>query len=233
MNIPTSVSKSPWIFFLLVFTLSVPFWLIDAITEQFLQKELPINLPISALQAINPLIAASALVYWEKGSDGVRELLKRSVDYRRIKRKIWYIPILCLWPITMVLVYGLMYLMESSLPDDPRFPRLMVPVFFVVFLVSAAFEQVGWQGYAIDRLEDRWNALGASIIMGIVWAMKIDPDPWSPGEGWEVAPDGLNYAVRTRRLAIDNYPVDGRKRTPTDNNIALSTIIRSHHGSRG
>lgn len=171
MNMRTPASKSPWIFFLLVFVLSVPFWLIGPIADQFLQKEIPINLPVSALMAVNPLIAASILVYRENGSDGVKELLTRAIDYRRIERKIWYVLILCLWPITMVLAYGLMYLMGASLPDDLRLPVSVVPILFVVFLVAAVGEEEGWQGFAIDRLQYRWNALKASIIVGIVWAV--------------------------------------------------------------
>lgn len=67
MYIRTSASRSPWTFFLLVFVLSVPFWSIGPMAEQFLQKGIPINLPVGALQAVNPLIAASILVYGEKG----------------------------------------------------------------------------------------------------------------------------------------------------------------------
>jgi membrane protease YdiL (CAAX protease family) len=172
MSIHTSASRrSPWTFILLVFVLSVPFWLVGHTADQLLQKAIPIDLPLSALQAVNPLIAASILVYGENGSDGVKRLLKRAVDYGRIKRKVWYVPILFLWPTTMVLAYGSMYLMGAPLPDDPRLPMLIVPLLFVVFLLSAAFEQVGWQGYAIDRLQGRWNALEASLIVGIVWAI--------------------------------------------------------------
>jgi membrane protease YdiL (CAAX protease family) len=172
MSIHTSASRrSPWTFFLLVFVLSVPFWLLGPVADQLLQKTIPIDLPLSALQAVNPLIAASILVYGENGSDGVKRLLKRAIDYGRIKRKVWYVPILFLWPTTMVLAYGSMYLMGAPLPDDPRFPMLIVPLLFVVFLLSAAFEQVGWQGYAIDRLRGRWNALEAGLIVGIVWAI--------------------------------------------------------------
>jgi len=150
--------------------LSVPFWLIGPVTERFLQYDIPIDLPVSALQAVNPLLAASILIYLDGGSDGVKELLMRAVAYKRIK-KVWYVPILCLWPIVMVLAYGLMYSTGALLPDDPRIPTSMVPVFLVVFLISAAGEEVGWQGYAIDRLQDRWNALAAGVIVGMVWAI--------------------------------------------------------------
>ena len=172
MNVIMSARRrSPWIFFLLVFVLSVPFWLAGPLADQLLQKAIPIDLPLSALQAVNPLIAASILVYGENGSEGVKRLLRRALDYGRIKRKVWYVPILCLWPTTMVLAYGSMYLAGAPLPDDPRFPMLILPLLFVVFLVSATVEQVGWQGYAIDRLQGRWNALEAGIIVGVVWAI--------------------------------------------------------------
>jgi membrane protease YdiL (CAAX protease family) len=171
MNVTMSARRSPWIFFLLVFVLSVPFWLVGPMAEPLLQKAIPIDLPLSALQAVNPLIAASILVYGENGSDGAKGLLKRAVDFREIKSKVWYVPILCFWPFTMALAYGSMYLTGAPLPDDPRFPMLMVPVLSVVFLISAAFEQVGWQGYAIDRLQGRWKALEAAVIVGVVWAI--------------------------------------------------------------
>ncbi len=128
------------------------------------------NLPISALAAFCPMIAALIITYRENGSDGVKQLLKRSFDYKKIKGKIWYVPIFFLMPVIMVLEYGLMKLMGVSIPNF-QFPVLMVPVFFMVFFIFAIGEETGWSGYAIDPLQDWWGALGASIILGIVWAM--------------------------------------------------------------
>lgn len=31
-------------------------------------------------------------------------------------------------------------------------------------------EELGWSGYLIERLPDRWNALAAGIVVGLVWA---------------------------------------------------------------
>ncbi len=170
MNVPAPAGKSLWIFFLLVFILSVPFWLIGAMSSGFLQERIPINLPVSALMFVSPAIAASVLAYRESGSGGVRKLLQRSVDYRRIERKIWYIPMFLLWPAMMVVAYGLMLVLGVPLPD-PQIPILMLPVLFVAFFASAVGEEVGWQGYAIDRLQARSTALEASITVGIVWAI--------------------------------------------------------------
>lgn len=170
MNNRVSMSKPPLIFFVLVFVISIPFWLIGSVTEQFMPKEMPINLPFSSLAVFNPIIAALILTYREDRFDGVKKLLNRSFDYTRIREKTWYVPIFLLMPIIMILAYVLMHLMGVSIPDQ-QFPVLLVPVFFLMFFIAALSEEVGWQGYAIDPLQDRWNALGASIILGIVWAI--------------------------------------------------------------
>lgn len=161
---------SHWIFFLLVFALSVPLWLLGPLADRLLRQVIPINLPVSALQAVIPLIAASILVHRESGAEGVRRLLKRAVDWRRINNRIWWIPILFLWPALMVLEYGIMRLVGSPLPQ-PVIPIRMVPVLLCVFFLSAAGEQLGWSGYATDRLQARWSALSAAVVLGLVWGI--------------------------------------------------------------
>lgn len=168
MNTSASSRRSPLKFFLLVFILSAPFWLMGDIAEK--KFPLPFNLPVGALVLVCPMIAALILVYRERGSDGVKQLLKRSFDFKRIKRKIWYVPIFFLMPCIIVLEYGLIKLMGVSIPDF-QFPILMVPLFSVVFFIGGIFEEIGWTGYATDPLQDRWNALRAGIILGTVWAV--------------------------------------------------------------
>ena len=168
---------APWSFFLLVYVLSIPFLLIDPIAERFLPKDIPINLPVSALVFVTPLTAASILTYRESGPGGVKLLLQRAFDYKKIRKKIWYIPILGIMPVTYLLAYGFMRLNGAPLPDNPQFPISALPISIVVFFITALCEEVGWSGYAIDRLQARWSALPASIILGAVWAiLHIIPD---------------------------------------------------------
>jgi uncharacterized protein len=168
MNTNTLSEKSPSKFFLLIFVLSIPFWLIGTITEQALP--LPINLPVSALMSICPMIAALILVYKEKKIDGIKQLLKRTLDYRRIEPKIWYLPILLLMPVIMLLSYWAMRLIGRPFPE-PHIPFLAIPLFFVLFFITAVFEEAGWMGYAADPMQYRWGALRAGIIMGSVWGL--------------------------------------------------------------
>ena len=170
-----SGNRSPLTFFLLVFCLSIPVWVVGPLAERLLPGQMPTDLPVSSLMAFCPIIAAVILVRRDEGAEGVKRLLRRAFDYKRIGRKTWYVPILFLWPAVMVLEYGLLKLVGVPLPD-PRLPVLMLPLSFAIFFVAAVGEEMGWQGYAIDPLQGRWGALTASILVGIVWA------------GWHVVP---------------------------------------------
>lgn len=165
MNTSSSTNKSPLIFFLLVFALSIPSFLIGALTDLQL---LP-GLPVSSLMVVSPVMAALILVYRENKTAGVTGLLKRSFDYQRVRAKVWYVPIILLMPGVMVLEYGLMRLMGSPVPA-PQFSVLSVLVMFLVFFAAGLAEELGWMGYAIDPMQDRWGALQASLLLGLGWA---------------------------------------------------------------
>lgn len=160
-----SRTRSPLKFFLLLFALSIPFWLAGALTAFQL---LP-GLPVSSLGAFCPAAAALILVYRENGTAGMRELLKRSFDCKRIRAKIWYATIILLRPGIMLLSYGLMRWTGVPVPA-PQFTVVDVFILLVAFFVAALCEELGWSGYAIDPLQERWNALEAAILLGFVWA---------------------------------------------------------------
>jgi membrane protease YdiL (CAAX protease family) len=42
---------------------------------------------------------------------------------------------------------------------------------FLAFFVAALGEELGSTGYVLDPMLDRWNALEASILLGLVWAV--------------------------------------------------------------
>jgi membrane protease YdiL (CAAX protease family) len=117
--------------------------------------------------AFVPLIAAAILVYREEGFAGVTLLLKRIVDYRKITRKIWWVPLIFLAPLVYLLLVTVMHLtgQRTTAAND----ILMLPVLFVIFFALAAGEETGWMGYAIDPMQDRWGAVRASILLAIPW----------------------------------------------------------------
>jgi uncharacterized protein len=152
-------------FFALVFLLSVPFWFAGGVTGfQFLP-----GLPASSLATICPALAAFILVYREKGWVGVTELVRRAVDYKKLRAKLWFVPIVVGMPFVLFLSYYFMRIFELPLPD-PKFPIIAVPVMLVAFFIGALGEELGWTGYATEPIERMWSAPTAGIVLGVVWA---------------------------------------------------------------
>lgn len=152
-------------FFVLVFALSVPFWVVGEIVH----GELLPGLPVSALALISPVVAASIILYRRRGLKGVAELLRRSADFERIRRKRWYVPTLLLMPGVFALAYGVMLVLQRPMPA-PQFDLAGVPVLILLFFVGGLAEELGWSGYATNPMQRRWGALGAALLLGGFWA---------------------------------------------------------------
>lgn len=166
MNTTTSTNKSPLLFFLLVFALSVPLSVAGGIIGLDLLPGVPAS---SLVGTFCPMIAALILVYRKEKAAGAAELLKRAFDAKRIGAKVWYIPIVLLMPVVFVLSYGLMRLMGTPVPV-PQFPVWLPMVMFAAFFIAALGEELGWTGYAMDPMQNRLNALQTSIVLGSAWA---------------------------------------------------------------
>jgi CAAX protease family protein len=163
---PASDSRSLAGFLALLLTLSIPFWVAGALNGWQL---LP-GLPLSALGFICPGLAAAIIEYKQRNIRGVRALLGRAVDWSRIPARAWYVPIILLKPALDAMTYAAMRLAGDALPA-PEFSAIATIAMFGGFFIGAIGEELGWSGYAIDRLQARWNALEASILLGLIWAV--------------------------------------------------------------
>ena len=122
------------------------------------------GLPIAALTIVCPAIAALLLVRAESAPGGAAALLKRAFDFKRIKSKAWYVPILLLNPAISVASYAALRLTGTPLPA-PDISFLPTLALFAVFFIGAVGEELGWSGYAIDPMQSRWWALRASLLL--------------------------------------------------------------------
>jgi hypothetical protein len=163
--------RSPVRFLVLVFALSVPFYLLGSLSDR-LSTALGVNLPVSALGALCPLASALVLVYREERREGVKRLLRRLLDSddsegRQPRR--WYLVALLLMPGILLLSYGVMRLLAMPLPEA-HFRPLAVPLLLGAFLLGAVGEEGGWSGYLTDALQARWGALATGLILGVIGA---------------------------------------------------------------
>jgi len=153
-------------FFLLTFTLAVPFWVLGAMSGYQLMP----GLPVSALMFVCPGLAALVLVAREHGSAGVKALLVRVFDYKGVTTKIWYAPLVLLNPVIFALSYVALRMLGAPVPD-PQIQILSTLTLCAMFFVTALGEELGWSGYAIDPMQSRWGAVGASLLLGVAWAI--------------------------------------------------------------
>ncbi len=85
--------------------------------------------------------------------------------------------------------------------NDPAQWYLALPVFGYVLLFSVLGEEFGWRGYALPRLQRRFSALGASVILGLLWAFWHLPLFFVPGDVHHGLPISL-FIVQDVGLAI-------------------------------
>ena len=57
---------------------------------------------------------------------------------------------------------------------EPRFlaqPLTILPYALFLLAFGPIPEELGWRGYALDRLQGRWGALASSLALGTAWAL--------------------------------------------------------------
>ena len=152
-------------FFALVFALSIPFWVLGVINPIQL---LP-GLPISALGAFAPALAAVLLVYQKERLPGVLQHLQRSFDFKRIKNKNWYLAIILINPAVALLAYGIMREVGVYLPNPTPLTLGIFPL-LIVFFIAGLGEEIGWSGYATEPLQRTRGIIATGILLGFVGA---------------------------------------------------------------
>ncbi len=159
-------------YFLIVFVLSVPFYLLGTTGARL--TGLPL-LPTSALMAFVPMVAASMLIFHKRRAGGTlmwgRNILR--LNWRGNVR--WYVTALLFIPVVCLVEFAVLRLSNSSVPV-PKVAFGDVLFLFAVFFAAAVGEEVGWQGYAYPALRKREGVLVSALVLGSVWAL------------WHVAP---------------------------------------------
>lgn len=152
------------IFWRLVVLLCVPFWLFGGVS-----LGLPVNLPIGSLLAFAPGLVAVVLIGRARGRAGVTRLLRSAVDPRGIQPRRWYLPILLTVPAVLVVVTGVSAVLGRA-QAWPSWSVLAAGVgLTVLFLVAAVGEELGWTGYLLPALRERWGPDAAALLIGVGW----------------------------------------------------------------
>ena len=118
-----------------------------------------------------PFMAALAVTGYEAGGAGRRALFAQLLRWR--VPLVWYV-VAALGPVVLAAAaFGVWVATGGSPPPAEALAQwTLLPVFFVyiAFVGGGVDEELGWRGYALPRLQQRYGALVASVIVGVFWA---------------------------------------------------------------
>ena len=148
------------LYFLLAFALSWSIWPLIAL-----------NPTSSPLVPFGPLIAAVIVSMLAGGLRELRALLGQLTRWR--VHPIWY-GIALAGPFLISLIAGVLTVATGAPPPDPREyndPVAILVTLLSTILIVGLFEEVGWRGFALPRLQTRLPALWAALVLGGIWAL--------------------------------------------------------------
>jgi membrane protease YdiL (CAAX protease family) len=116
------------------------------------------------LGLFGPALAGIVVTAMTEGGSGVKALLGRVIQWR--VGWLWYVVALGLPVALMLAVPGLHRLLGGAVAAGPGDP----PALIAMLALLVVGEEIGWRGYALPRLQARFGGLGASLILGGLWA---------------------------------------------------------------
>lgn len=164
------------LFFLLTLAISWAIWLPQAAAALGRPvAALPLDSPLMLLAVWAPGCAAALLALQAAGLAGLRALLRPLRIWRVGAR--WYLFAL-LFPAAIWLagrgidtLLGARYELRSPLGALGAPAAGMLPLLILLALPNALGEELGWRGFALPRLQARASAMGASVLLGLLWGL--------------------------------------------------------------
>jgi uncharacterized protein len=166
------------IVFLLVLGLTWPFMIWDALAAHgILPFRLP--LPLMLLQSYMPTLAAVIVTGLLSGRPGIRALFRKlsiaRVQFRWYAFAIFGIAAICLAAILLGNQFGpapVSSILSNGMPPLARPVELLLTVAFY-FVVTGVLngEELAWRGFALPRLQAKYNALISSVILSVPFTL--------------------------------------------------------------
>jgi membrane protease YdiL (CAAX protease family) len=180
---------------------------------------------------LGPTLAAFVMTYLTGGRKAVKELLARCKP-GRVSFK-WYLAVLFGPP--LVLLVGECLLLGSNQLDVvvrewPKFFISYLPMVGIIVVFAQLWEEPGWSGFALPRLQEKFGPLLGLIILTLLWTLwhlptlMIDSDI---GSGKVASSDILPALVRLLLLGISIRIVMTWLFNSTRGSLLIALLIHS------
>jgi membrane protease YdiL (CAAX protease family) len=153
------------LFFVLAYLLSWALWPLVIL-----------NPTSSPLVPFGPLIAAVVVSLLAGGRKELWALLKQLTRWR--VHPIWYV-IALVGPFVMaVAVAALAVAMGAPMSRSGAYTDVGAVGYTLLstMIIVGLFEEVGWRGFALPRLQRRLDAMWAALVVGVIWALWHLPE---------------------------------------------------------
>lgn len=114
-----------------------------------------------------PSVLAIILTGMQQGKTGLRKLFRRVIQFNIGWR--WYLAAV----LVVVLATAGQFLIIRLLGQNFNYQGFITQLGSLIplIVIGPLSEELGWRGYALDRLQTRFNALISGLVVGIIWAM--------------------------------------------------------------
>jgi uncharacterized protein len=114
-----------------------------------------------------PSLLGIFLTWKKEGLSGLRILGQRIIQFKLGWR--WYLFIFLIVIIGTAGQLTINRLLGNTFNGHLFFAQL--GSFLPLLFLGPLSEEIGWRGYALPRLQTRWNALTSSLIVGVIWGL--------------------------------------------------------------
>ena len=158
----------PWIYFLATYVWTWCFFGIAYLMGISAESGSTVGVVLVLLALSGPAVMGIAFVYLTLNEEGQKDYWRRILDFKRISFK-FYLVIFLLMPAVSILAAIL-----SGYWDVYSFSHKLPSLFLTILSVPLVpvLEELGWRGYVLDRLQEKYSALTSSLILGALWG------PW-------------------------------------------------------
>jgi membrane protease YdiL (CAAX protease family) len=186
MNNKDFIERHPVIvFYVLAFSISWLGWLPQALHERVL---FPFTSPLlNFLGGGGPTLAAVIVLWASKKKAEIpalfKSLLKIGVSFW------WFVFVFGFWVVVSAITFGIGMLLGLQSSAVNQFAWSSILPIFIMMLLSNVWEEIGWRGFVLPRLQEKLSDLKIIFIMGFLWSLwhvplMLNPDnpmsylPW-------------------------------------------------------
>ena len=103
-----------------------------------------------------------------QGRAGVRRMLQRLMCWRVGVR--WYLVAILLIPVGQVLITAALVSPEALRALTPSALAIYPMSYLAHFVFGPLFEESGWRGFALPRMQHRFGPVRATLLLGLLWS---------------------------------------------------------------